>query len=83
MRDGRTHPSAPGLYFTGYWLPQTGELPAMRRNARRIARSIARELRRDGTSGKSDGHSSCGEPSPRSGAPRDSGRIERGLGGLT
>jgi putative flavoprotein involved in K+ transport len=44
MRDGRSHPSAPGLFFNGYWLPQTGELPAMRRGARRIARAIAREV---------------------------------------
>ena len=41
MRDGHSHPAAPGLFFNGYWLPQTGELPAMRRNARRVARTIA------------------------------------------
>ena len=39
----RTHPDAPGLYFNGYWLPASGQLPAMRRTSRRIARAVARE----------------------------------------
>lgn len=33
--------NAPGLYFNGYWLPFSGQLPAMRRSSRRIARRIA------------------------------------------
>jgi cation diffusion facilitator CzcD-associated flavoprotein CzcO len=45
-RTGRAHPAAPGLYFNGYWLPLSGQLPAMRRTSRRIARAIARERRR-------------------------------------
>jgi putative flavoprotein involved in K+ transport len=44
MRDGECHAEAPGLFFNGYRLALTGELPEMRRNARRIARTIAREL---------------------------------------
>jgi cation diffusion facilitator CzcD-associated flavoprotein CzcO len=42
---GRAHPSAPGLYFNGFWLPLSGQLPAMRRTSVRIARAIARERR--------------------------------------
>ncbi len=40
VRDGRCHPAAPGLFFHGYWLELTGELAAMRHNARRIAAAI-------------------------------------------
>ena len=36
---GRAHPAAPGLYFNGYLLPLSGQLPAMRRTSRRIARA--------------------------------------------
>jgi cation diffusion facilitator CzcD-associated flavoprotein CzcO len=43
-RTGRAHPAAPGLYFNGYWLPLSGQLPAMRRTSRRIAGAIARDL---------------------------------------
>jgi putative flavoprotein involved in K+ transport len=43
VRTGRAHPGAPGLYFNGYWLPLSGQLPAMRRTSVRIARAIARE----------------------------------------
>jgi putative flavoprotein involved in K+ transport len=42
MRDGESHPAAPGLFFNGYRLALSGELPEMRRNGRRIARAIAR-----------------------------------------
>jgi putative flavoprotein involved in K+ transport len=45
VRTGRAHPDAPGLYFNGFWLPLSGQLPAMRRTSARIARSIARESR--------------------------------------
>jgi putative flavoprotein involved in K+ transport len=41
----RTHPDAPRLYFNGFWLPASGQLPGMRRTSRRIARVVARELR--------------------------------------
>ena len=41
VRTGRAHPGAPGLYFNGYWLPLSGQLPAMRRTSARIARAIA------------------------------------------
>jgi putative flavoprotein involved in K+ transport len=40
-RTGGAHPAAPGLYFNGYWLPLSGQLPAMRRTSRRVARAIA------------------------------------------
>jgi putative flavoprotein involved in K+ transport len=40
---GGSHPDASGLYFNGYWLPLSGQLPAMRRSTRRIARAIVRE----------------------------------------
>jgi putative flavoprotein involved in K+ transport len=43
---GNTHPAAPRLYFNGYWLPMSGQLPAMRRTTKAITRSIARERRR-------------------------------------
>ncbi len=39
--NGRDDPRAPGLHFHGFWLPMSGQLPAMRRSARRIARSLA------------------------------------------
>ena len=42
---GGSHPDAVGLYFNGYWLPLSGQLPAMRRTSRRIARAIARQAR--------------------------------------
>jgi putative flavoprotein involved in K+ transport len=45
VRTGRAHPAAPGLYFNGFWLPLSGQLPAMRRTSRRIARAIVRERR--------------------------------------
>ena len=45
VRTGNAHPDAPGLYFNGFWLPLSGQLPAMRRTSRRIARAIARERR--------------------------------------
>jgi cation diffusion facilitator CzcD-associated flavoprotein CzcO len=42
----RTHPNAPRLYFNGFWLPLSGQLPGMRRTSRQIARAAARERRR-------------------------------------
>jgi hypothetical protein len=42
----RSSPAAAGLFFNGYWLPLSGQLPAMRRTSRHIARTIARERRR-------------------------------------
>jgi glycine/D-amino acid oxidase-like deaminating enzyme len=46
---GEAHPAAPGLHFNGYWLPLSGELPAMRRTTRRIGAEITRS--RDGRAG--------------------------------
>jgi putative flavoprotein involved in K+ transport len=40
-----THPDAPRLYFNGFWLPASGQLPAMRRTSRWIAGTVARERR--------------------------------------
>ena len=37
---------APGLYFVGFALPLTGQLPEVRRTARRVARSAARHAGR-------------------------------------
>jgi putative flavoprotein involved in K+ transport len=45
VRTGGAHPAAPGLYFNGFWLPLSGQLPAMRRTSRRIARAIAHASR--------------------------------------
>lgn len=45
---GGSHPDASGLYFNGYWLPLSGQLPAMRRSSRRIARAIARKASEGG-----------------------------------
>ena len=42
-----THPATPRLYFNGYWLPMSGQLPAMRRTTKAITRRIARERRRE------------------------------------
>jgi cation diffusion facilitator CzcD-associated flavoprotein CzcO len=49
---GGSHPDAPGLYFNGYWLPLSGQLPAMRRSSRRIARALAREHGRNSRTGR-------------------------------
>ena len=38
----RGRATSPGLYFNGFWLPLSGQLPAMRRTSRRIARAIVR-----------------------------------------
>jgi putative flavoprotein involved in K+ transport len=46
MLRGRAHPSAPGLYFNGYWLPLRGQMPAMKQTSRAIARDVARARRR-------------------------------------
>ena len=45
---GGSHPDAGSLYFNGYWLPLSGQLPAMRRSTRRIARAIARKASEGG-----------------------------------
>ena len=42
---GRGDADNPGLYFNGYWLPLTGQLPGMQRTGPRIARAIARRTR--------------------------------------
>ena len=42
VEQGRDHPAAPGLFFSGYWASMIGQLVHMRRDARRIARAIAR-----------------------------------------
>lgn len=42
---GRCIHAAPGLFFNGYGLPLSGELPSMRRSARRIAKEIAAQRR--------------------------------------
>lgn len=39
---GEPDPAAPGLHFNGYWLPMSGELPAMRRTTRRIGAEVTR-----------------------------------------
>jgi putative flavoprotein involved in K+ transport len=38
----RTHPSAPGLYFTGYTNPITGMFRELGIDARRIAKAVSR-----------------------------------------
>jgi hypothetical protein len=52
-RRGSTHPAAPRLYFNGYWLPMSGQLPAMRRTTKAITHSIARERSRDASAARS------------------------------
>jgi cation diffusion facilitator CzcD-associated flavoprotein CzcO len=44
--DGGALAAAPGLRFTGYWLPLGGQLYGMRITARRIGREVARARRR-------------------------------------
>ena len=41
----KTHPQAPRLYFNGFWLPASGQLPGMRRTSKQIARAAARDVR--------------------------------------
>jgi putative flavoprotein involved in K+ transport len=41
----RQHPSAPGLFFTGFRTELSGQLRLMRFDARAIARGVARQLR--------------------------------------
>src|SRR5438552_7823876 len=48
-----THPATPRLYFNGYWLPMSGQLPAMRRTTKAITRRIARERRREARAARS------------------------------
>lgn len=43
----RTHPRAPRLYFNGFWLPASGQLPAARRTSGQIARAVARARHRE------------------------------------
>ncbi|MFJ4849499.1 MULTISPECIES: flavin-containing monooxygenase [unclassified Streptomyces] len=42
VHGGRSHKSAPGLYFTGFTNPISGNLREMAIDARRIAKSVAR-----------------------------------------
>ena len=51
-RHGRPDPDNPGLFFNGYWLPLSGQLPAMQRSGPRIARAITRRTRMAGTRAK-------------------------------
>ena len=44
----REHPSAPGLFFNGYYASSAGQLRFMRIDGRRIARAIARALGKSG-----------------------------------
>jgi putative flavoprotein involved in K+ transport len=50
---GRTHPSAPRLYFNGYFQPIVGQLPELRRTSRAIGRAEARARR--------PAHGRCGQ----------------------
>ncbi|MEA2439164.1 MAG: putative flavoprotein involved in transport [Thermoleophilaceae bacterium] len=43
VSGARTHPSAPGLYFTGYTNPISGMFRELALDARRIAKAVARE----------------------------------------
>jgi putative flavoprotein involved in K+ transport len=45
VHGARTHPSAPGLYFTGYTNPISGMFRELGIDARRIAREVARSER--------------------------------------
>lgn len=44
---GETNPAAPGIYFSGYWLPASGQLPAMRRTTKRIGQEVSRLKRNE------------------------------------
>jgi putative flavoprotein involved in K+ transport len=58
VHGARTHPSAPGLYFTGYTNPISGMFRELGIDARRIARAVAR--RRAAASGASGLRGSSG-----------------------
>jgi cation diffusion facilitator CzcD-associated flavoprotein CzcO len=61
VHGGRSHPDAPGLYFTGYTNPISGMFRELKIDARRIARAIARGRRRRGAA-------DTPEPSPAAAA---------------
>jgi putative flavoprotein involved in K+ transport len=42
VTGGRQHPSAPGLFFTGYRTELSGQMRLMRFDARAIARAVKR-----------------------------------------
>jgi putative flavoprotein involved in K+ transport len=44
VNGARTHPDAPGLYFTGYTNPISGMFRELKIDARRIAKAVAAEL---------------------------------------
>jgi lysine/ornithine N-monooxygenase len=44
VSGARTHPSAPGIYFTGYTNPISGMFRELNIDARRIAKAVSREL---------------------------------------
>ena len=44
VRGGRSDPAAPGLWFTGYTNPISGNFRELAIDARRIARAIATEV---------------------------------------
>jgi putative flavoprotein involved in K+ transport len=52
---GETHPSAPHLYFNGYYQPIVGQLPELRRTSRAIGRAEARARRRSAAPGRCRG----------------------------
>jgi putative flavoprotein involved in K+ transport len=45
VTGGRSHPSAPGLYFVGYSVPLSGQLRGIRIDANRMGRAVARQRR--------------------------------------
>ena len=48
VHGGRTHPTAPDMYFTGFMNPISGMFREFKIDARRIGRAIARERTRAG-----------------------------------
>jgi putative flavoprotein involved in K+ transport len=52
---GQADPANPGLFFNGYWLPLSGQLPAMQRTGPRIARAITSRSRAAADRGQSGG----------------------------
>jgi putative flavoprotein involved in K+ transport len=68
VHGARTHPSAPGLYFTGYTNPISGMFRELKIDARRIARAVARERRRAGAAAGGDGGDADRQPAPAAAA---------------
>lgn len=71
-RRGRPDPDNPGLFFNGYWLPLSGQLPAMQRSGPRIVRAITRRTREAGARAGGPATGAASPPTPAGRRPPSS-----------